>query len=216
MYFSNRLPFEWALKINSIQKTITKDDHMFITVEPKEVTNLLDGIDTSENIIINTPENHLCLRRNINGSMSIITPEDIGLSGKKILTNNLVVLEFRPKLKIVAPKGIDIEFCCPIDSIYTNKIYPQLNIRHSHGSKEEVSVSTIPDYLSYQDFIFTIYIDLDQLKKVNPVINIKAGTSIVDLKFRPIYHIGSHAFPNIDKVYWVKSTEIFQTFSGIY
>lgn len=211
--FDERLPIELALLINIEEPDYSiKEENMFETLDERDdLSDIKNIIDPSKNIIISTPLNQNIIKRNTIGTISILNHTDINLGNGKLLTNNMAILEFIPKIKIITPKGIYLKFESPPLSQYHLKSYNNYQIIDRHEEDE------IPSYLIYQNFNILQYIDLDQFKKINnKTLLLKQYTELLECIFYPIYFAGSHTFPNIETFYWIKNDEIYNTLDDIY
>lgn len=186
------------------------EENMFEIIE-KDNTQDIQKIDPSTNIIMCTRDDSDIIKMNPDGTLSVITELPINLSGNRLLINSFSVLNFNPYIKISCPRGIKLDFGPPFETTYINTVYPSIDMKMICEEGEE-----IPSYLRYDKINFTMYVDMDQIKRTVGVIVIKAKSRLVNFSFTPIYYIGCHTFPNIDKVYWIKSTEIFDGFDSTF
>ena len=209
--FPNRLPLELAMAVNIKEPEIKRIPNMFNVLDEIESAEISELIDPTTNIVLVTPSDDKSIKRTIDGSLSIVAVNGINLSSCKTLINSLSVLPIVPRLKVIVPRGIRLDFETPVTSSYYNKIYKYIKIEQRANDENET-----PEYMIYHDLSFTIHIDLAQLKIVNKVINIKPDTELIDLKFSPVYYIGSPNFPNIEQTVLIKNTEVFSKLEEIF
>ena len=71
--------------------------------------------------------------------------QDLNLSGSRLLINSFSVVEFRPRFKMVVPRGIDVKFDGPSSSMYHNRIYTDVKRTH-------IPIPDQEDMLRYKSF----------------------------------------------------------------
>lgn len=211
--FENRLPLDLSMELNAENKQFERNPDMFEILNEKDCAEITEKVDPNTNIVLCTPTEEEILKRNTNGSLSIITTNNINLSTMKSLINSLLSFPFTPKLKILVPSGINLNFKEPISSPYHNTFYKKINIESRSWAESDCE---IPEYMIYNDLSFTIYFDLDQLKKHQKVVTLLKDTPLLNLEFLPIYYVGSTKFPNISKTTWIRSKEVYDKFEEIF
>ena len=78
------------------------------------------------------------MKRNTNGSVSIITEEDINLSGTSLINNVYSSLNFICKLKISTPCGLALNFERPLNQSFVNVIYPEFSMNSNNNNDENI------------------------------------------------------------------------------
>ena len=184
-----------------------EDDNMIHTDTFDDIANL----ELSENIVISTPSKACNIVREKDGSLNVKVPNDLELSGSRVLVNGVLIQAVRIHMKFAIPKGIKLVYNTPFDGSYINNFYIESNVEKRASDDEGV-----PEYLTYQNFDITLHIDLNQLKKVNKTAYIKKGSNILNIAFVPIYYVGAMTFPNIQNTYIIKNDEIFKTFDEVF
>ena len=204
-----RYPIELALKVLTCNNKYKTEEDMFVNLDEELAAEEINRIDPLSNIIISTQTDQRIIRRNMDGSISIKTDMDINISGSRIV-NNLAVIEFYPQIKFSIPRGILPVFKAPRASSYHNHIYEYMTLIEKKNTDDE-----IPNFILFQDVRFTVYSDLDQLKRSCGTLFLKKGTDMVSVYFQPVYYVGNHIFPNLDRIYWLKNSEILKTFDEV-
>lgn len=212
--FENRLPLDLSMELNAENKQFERTPDMFEILNEKDCAEINQKTDPTSNIILCTPTDEEILKRNVNGSLSVVTTNGINLSAMRLLINSLVSFPFKPNLKILIPSGINLDFKEPVSSPYHNTVYKNINIEPRLWVENDSN--EIPEYMIYNDLSFTIYFDLDQLKKHQKIVSLLKDTPLINLEFSPIYYIGSTKFPNISKTVWIRSKEVYDKFEEIF
>lgn len=198
-----------AIELNKQEKIYKESVDMFEVINKDQKVEELN-IPSTNNIIISTPED-TNIKRNVDGTFSILLNSDINVTGSRLLINSLAVLELTFKLNISVPKGIILNFDSPLGSMYHNRIYSYYNLIERKNQE-----TNLPQNIIYHNFKFIVYLDLDQFKRINNIMLLKKNTDIIRMYFTPIYFIGSTEFPNIDYTYWVQHNEIYRTFADMF
>lgn len=200
------------IELNKKEKQYKEYDAMFeIIKDDKAVDILRAGIDLESNIVICIEGDENLIERRFNGSLDFKTNRDCDLSNSRVINQVFSVQEFNPRLKICVPKGIEMSVRKPIVNEYINTMYAFFNIiERKHIEKK------IPGYVIYNNFKTTSYFDLGQFKKRASTLMFKKYSVIFNMAFHPIYFMGSHTFPNLEKVYQIQNTEVFKNFEEIF
>ena len=183
----------------------------FNIIEDSFVPEMVDILfDVNEDIIIVSPNEYRYLNRNEFGKLDILTNRKLDISNCEIV-NGYGLLKFRPKIKILVPKGVSLTFECPYKHNYIFKIYDDNSVTTRYSINKN-----IPDYYLYTDLNFSLYVDLVRLRKLKKVMTIDFGTPIITMNFQHMYFIGSNEYTNINNVYWIRNDEFIKNFESTY
>jgi hypothetical protein len=190
-------------------------DDMYNIIEKDFYPEIIDQLNTDNNIIIITPNQYNFIKRNIFGKLDILASTDIDLSSCKSIDSGSgmnKVINYIPKIKIIVPKGVNVDFNSPYQNNYTNKIYTKIDIENRHNFKCEIS-----DFLIYKKIFIDLYIDLHQMKRSSPLLKVKFGEPLFTISFSPIYYVGSSDdIDIIEEIYWIKNDELFNMCEDIF
>ena len=212
----NRFDYRLSLEINKKDFPVIKHkkgDYMdtFNIIEDSFMPEMVNTMfNVNEDIIIACPNGYRYLKRNKLGGIDILTDKKLDVSNCQMV-NDCGILNFRPKVKILVPKGIDLKFESPINSNYHFHLYNDSEITARYSINK-----VIPDYYLYTNLNFSIYVDLKRLRKVKKVMTIDFGEPIITMSFYPKYFIGSSEFIEIRNVYWVRNDEFIKNFEYSY
>ena len=187
-----------------------KKINMYHKIKESFTPEMVDVFNVNSNIIIAGTEKNNNIQRDEFGNLNINSDRKVDISNCQVI-NEYAVFYFFPKIKILFPKGINLNFEIPHDVNYIWKHYQDHTILHRHSIDD-----IIPDYHIYKQLIFILYIDIKRLKKVKNVLTINKGQSLISMNFTPKYIIGSPEFTNIDNVYFIQNNEFVQNLDDIY
>jgi len=187
-----------------------KGEDMYHKIKESFHPEMVDEFNVQSNIIIAGPENYNNIKRDEFGDLRINIDKKTDISNCKII-NNHAVLYFFPKIKILFPKGVNVNFNIPNDINYVWKCYGNHTILHRHSTD-----AVIPDYHIYKQLVFIMYIDINQMKQSKNILTINNNTSLISMNFTPKYFIGAPEFTHIDNVYFVQNDEFVQNLDDIY
>ncbi len=174
------------------------------------------NIDLSENIILCTNKiDKQYLKENLDGSLSIKLDKPFNLLGEKVYsTNNLVLVNYRPRLKIACPRGLVIDFYEPINTNFIFKLNIKYNINQYYTKEEEILRTTLPNVIIYEDFNIDIIVDLNMLKLNRDLFMLQNNEELVSFKFTPIYYPGEYCqnIKEIKNIYWFQHNELYTQF----
>ncbi len=199
---------------NKIIKQYRYLEDMYNIIEKDFYPEIIEELNTDNNIIIITPNQYNFIKRNIFGKLDILASKDIDLSNCRATdpgTGMNRVINYVPNIKIIIPKGINIDFSNPYQNNYTNKVYTKFDIENRHNFKSEIS-----DFLIYSKIYIDLYIDLHQMKRSSPLLRVKFGDPLFTISFNPIYYVGNSNITEIDEIYWIKNDELFKMCEDIF
>jgi len=212
----NSFDYELNLELNKKDFPIInhkEGDYMdtFNIIEDSFMPEMVESMfDVNNNIIMACPNGYRYLRRNKFGKIDILTDRKLDVSNCEII-NECGVLNFRPKVKILVPKGVGLKFEAPFESSYHYHLYSDCDVTARYSVNKE-----IPDYHLYTNLRFSVYIDLKRLRRIKNVMTIVFGEPIVTMNFYPMYFIGNTEFAHIGDTYWVRNDEFVKNFEYTY
>lgn len=179
----------------------------FNIIEDEFQPDMVNSVfDPKSNIILVTPNDYRYLKRNKFGNIDILTDKKLNISNCEII-NHSAVLTFRPKLKILIPRGIKLDCMSSTENNYLSHYFLNYDLFARYGQNEK-----IPDYYIYTNLRFTLYIDLKRLRSIKNVMTIGFGETLINMSFSPTYFIGCPDVTNVDNVYWVRNDEFMEQF----
>lgn len=202
-----------ALAINQREFPIInkkRRSDMYHIIEDTYTPELIDILDITSSIIIAAPNEYNNIKRDEFGNLNITTDRKIDVSNLQIINEN-AVLYFFPKIKVLYPKGLSLDFKIPYDTNFIWNFYHDHQIVHRHSTDD-----TIPDYHIFTKLSFAVYIDIKRLKKMKNVLTVNKGTSIVSMSFSPKYYVGDPEFANISNVYLIRNNEFVKNLDDMY
>jgi hypothetical protein len=180
-------------------------DEMYHIIEDQFYPEIINKLNTNNNIIIITPKQYNFIKRNIFGKLDILTSSDIELSSCRSIEDGMTkIINYSPNIKIIFPKSVQVNFNSPYQNNYTSKIYTKIDVENRKHFKTEIS-----DFLIYKKLIIDLYIDLHQMKRTNLLLKIKFGEPLFTITFSPIYYVGNSEIEKIKEIYWIKNDEFF-------
>jgi hypothetical protein len=184
-----------------------------ITLKDDVQPEFLQKIDRKNNIILCVPPtDHCVLESNQPDILSVILTQELNLSNAETISQNVVSINYKPRLKLSVPAGIKMNM---IETESGNlvgifdKIYKSMD-EYVNLLNDKIT----PSHTIYENLALTLYIDVIQLRKKLSSIYIKKNQSILDIYFS--WYIQTNIpTPNIENVYLIKDLYIFQEFRNI-
>lgn len=221
IFAEKHLPLSLVMEINKRERKYIKGKNMYKVVNSlEEIEDPIDNIKLENTIIFCSRENETLVRQNIDGTFSLILNRDENLSaGKSALDGNMSVVDYYPMLKMCIPQGLKINIDDPSFSFpYFDKIYPECAIYYP-GDKEkdskDIGFVELPPHYYLTNFRFTIHIDIHRLRAINKTFVIKKGQSIANVFFVQLPHFIDYG-KQIDNIFYIKNTEVFNTFLDVF
>lgn len=192
-------------------KTKERGEDMFHNLEDSFTPEMVQTFNIDTSIILAAPNKYNYVKRNTFGGIDLLADKKLDVSNCPIVNNDHAILTFIPKIKLLYPKGVKLDFEFPVDDSYSARMYHSHSIYHKYTTDEN-----IPDYHIYNKLYFTVHVDLKRIKKVKNVLTLGLGTPIVSMYFSPKYFIGEPQFASIENVYFIKNDEFVKTFDQIF
>ena len=171
-------------------------------------------LDLSRNILISSSQkDNQYIKLNSDGSFSIKNDNDINLVGRKLYnqSHNLVNINYKPRLKIVCPKGYIPLFYSPNNINFYYKVFKSFDIIEYYTNENSDYLTTsIPNVLIYHNIEIEVIVDLNQFKDFQSTFQLNKGVPILSFVFNRIqYPIKNFKLPEIQDIYWLQHTEIY-------
>jgi len=166
-----------------------------INKNDSEFVETINNIDTSKNIIIasHTYEKHISYDSMRRVSFQATSP--ISFTNYTTI-GECAVYEYRPKIKMCHPIGVEAQFIEPYDVYYYNKIYTNNSIYFSANCVLYDSITTV------------LYIDRILFKQFKKPMSINTGAKILSLNFT--YNINMASM--IENIYYIQDNFVFENF----
>lgn len=179
-------------------------------IEPE----ILNEIDKTKNIIFCTPPTDSCIiESQMPDIASIILTHDMNLSNASPISQNVITVDYKPRIKISYPAGLKLNITEPGSKEITGGIFDNM-----FTTMDTYYCQSIPnqksedfDHIIVENLILTLYIDVIQMRKKTNGIYLKKDVPIAEAYFS-WYIQTKNDFPQIQNIYIVKDLYLYQEF----
>jgi len=176
--------------------------------------DFLSKIDKTENIIFCCPPSDSCIiESQMPDVASIILTQDINLSNASTISQNVITVDFKPRIKVSFPAGLKLNITEPGNSELTggifDKIFSSYDSFYCHTNPDEKENF---DHIIIENLLLTLYIDVIQMRKKNSAIYLKKNTPIAEIFFS-WYIQTKNNFPQIKELYIIRDLYLYQEFT---
>lgn len=175
--------------------------------------DMLHKIDKKNNIIICTPPVDKCIQEfETPDLLSITLTQDMNLSLGSNISANVISMEYKPRIKIQMPTGLRMNIVEPENGDLVNifdKVYCNYNTFFGYDQDNKELI-----YKTFENLVFTLYIDVIQMRKKMAPLILSKGSPIADIYFT-WYIQTKYAVPSIENIYLIKDLYIYQEFNKV-
>ena len=186
---------------------------IFKTVESEQI------FDKGRSVIISTPpenkDRRYSLIYNNDGTFSILTKIQVGLTTLKIVGHNLALLKINPEIKMSIPMGLKLQVIEPKNPSHYDRInveYDEYDSVTSNGESDDILDKRIPESKLIIEPKIIIYADINRYRQTKTAAAINVDKPLVDIYFHYIAVPGRSHPPEVDTFILTQDEEFYKSF----